>query len=83
MSHCNCCIVKYMCCAVTKGTLSQKNKNKVCVACSEGHSYVHFRKKGRSLAQFLTELLRILLIKTCIMENKRYNNNNNKIQNFI
>ena len=44
-------------------------KIKFCIACSRGHSAGHFGTKNMYIAQFLTELLRILSFKTCIMKN--------------
>ena len=40
-----------------------------CIACSRGYSVGHFGTKIMYLAQFLTELLRILSFITCIMKN--------------
>ena len=42
-----------------------KIKIEFCIACSAGH----FGTKIMYLAQFLTELLRILSVKACIMKN--------------
>ena len=56
---------------VMKGTLRRKIKNEFCIACSRGHSAGHFVTKNRCVAQFLTELLRNLLFKTCIMKNSK------------
>ena len=46
-----------------------KIKIDFCIACSRGYSAGHFGTKIMYLAQFLTELLRILSFKTCIMKN--------------
>ena len=46
-----------------------KIKFELCIACSRGYSAGHFGTKIMYLAQFLTELLRILSFKTCIMKN--------------
>ena len=59
-----------MCHDVTKGSLwVGKIKIEFCIACSRRHSVGHFGTKIMYLAKFLTELLRILSFKTCIMEN--------------
>ena len=44
-------------------------KVEFCIACSRGYSAGNFGTKIMYLAQFLTELLRILSFKTCIMKN--------------
>ena len=44
-------------------------KIEFCTACSRERSTGHFDTKIRCVAQFLTELLRILSFKTCIMKN--------------
>ena len=49
-----------MCRDATKGTLRREIKIEFCIACSRGHSTGHFNTKIRCLAEFLTELLRIL-----------------------
>ena len=36
----------------------------------DGHSFNYFKAKIKSLVPFLTKLLRVLSIKTCIMKNK-------------
>ena len=46
-----------------------KVKIEFCIASSRGYSADHFGTKIMYLAQFLTELLRILSFKTCIMKN--------------
>ena len=46
-----------------------KIKIEFCIACSRGYSVGHFGTKIMYLAQFLTELLRILSFKTCLMKN--------------
>ena len=46
-----------------------KIKIEFCTACSRGYSAGHFGTKIMYLTQFLTELLRILSFKTCIMKN--------------
>ena len=46
-----------------------KIKIEFCIACSRGYSAGHFGTKIMYLAQFSTELLRILSSKTCIMKN--------------
>ena len=46
-----------------------KMKIEFCIACSREYSAGHFGTKIMYLAQFLTELLRILSFKTCIMKN--------------
>ena len=46
-----------------------KIKIEFCISCSKGYSAGHFGAKIMYLAQFLTELLRILSFKTCIMKN--------------
>ena len=51
-----------------KGLHVGKIKIKFCIRCSRGHSVCHFGTHIRFLAKFLTELLRILLFKTCIMK---------------
>ena len=57
-----------MCRDVTKRTLRREIKIEVCIACYGGHSVGHFGTKVKYLAQFLTELLRILSFKTGIMK---------------
>ena len=42
------------------------------ITCSGECSSCHFETKIRSLAQFLTELLQILLLKACIMKNNTF-----------
>ena len=59
---------RHMCRDVTKRTLG-KIKIEFGIAYSRGHSAVYFGTKIIYLAQFLTELLRILSFKTCIMKN--------------
>ena len=54
-----------MCRDVTKWTLHKKKKIEFCIACSRGHSDRNFR----CLVQYLTELLRILSFKTCVIKN--------------
>ena len=46
-----------------------KIKIEIYIACSRGYPAGHFGRKIMYLAQFLTELLRILSFKTCIMKN--------------
>ena len=46
-----------------------KIKIEFCIACFRGYSACHFGTKIMYLTQFLTELLRILSFKTCIMKN--------------
>ena len=61
---------RHMCRDATKGTLCiGKIKIEFCIACSRGYSVGHFGTKIIYLAQFLTELLRILSFKTCLMKN--------------
>ena len=56
---------------VTKGPYVRKIKIEFCIACrpTRGHSAGQFDTKIRCQAQFLTELLQILSVKTCIMRN--------------
>ena len=44
----------------------------LCIACSGEYFFDHFETKIRSLAQFLTELLQILLLDTCTMKNNTF-----------
>ena len=53
----------------TKGTLRRENQIEFYIACSRGYSAGHFGTKIMYLAQFLTELLRMLSFKTCLMKN--------------
>ena len=53
----------------TKEPYVGKIKIEFCIAYSRGCSACHFGTKIMYLAQFLTELLRILSFKTCIMRN--------------
>ena len=46
-----------------------KIKIEFCIACSRRYSAGHFGTGIMYLAQFLTELLRILSFKACIMKN--------------
>ena len=55
--------------AQRKGPYVGKIKIEFCIACSRGHSAGHFDTKIMYLAQFLTELWRILSFKTYIMKN--------------
>ena len=52
-----------------KGPYVGNNKIEFCIACSRGHFTSHFGTKIMYLGQFLTELLRILSFKICIMKN--------------
>ena len=54
---------------VTKETLRMMSKFQFCIACSREHFVGHFDTKLKCLAQILTELLRFLLLKTCMIEN--------------
>ena len=58
--------LSYMGRDATKGTI---RREKICIACSRGFSAGHFGTKIMYLTQFLTELLRTLSFKTCIMKN--------------
>ena len=52
-----------------KGPYVGKIKIEFCKACYGGYSAGHFGTKIMYLAQFLTELLRILSFKTCLTKN--------------
>ena len=63
-------VIDYICVATQrKGPYVRNIKIEFCIACSREHCTVHFGTKIMYLAQFLTELLRILSFKTCIVEN--------------
>ena len=52
-----------MCCALKKkGTQAGKIKIELCIVSFGKYSYGHFKTKIGSLAQFLTEILQILLL---------------------
>ena len=59
----------YLCRDLRKGPYIGKIKIEFCISCSRGHSACNFGTKIMYLAKFLTELLQIQSIKTCIMEN--------------
>ena len=64
------CVCVCVCVATQrKGPYVGKIKIEFCIACSRGYSAGHFGTKIMYLAQFLTELLRILSFKTCLMKN--------------
>ena len=67
--HCNALsfvVVLHICVATQrKGPYVGKIKIELCIACCRGYSADHFGTKIMHLAQFLTELLRILSFKTC------------------